>query len=223
MEEVIDIDNKVAVFLNDKGETTSVNEDGIIKVYSKESGIWEVYEEKIFGFDKSNGMKSVRESLFKIIEFLKDCKVFVASEIMGVTYNILDSNGFNLWEIEGMPKEFLDYVLEETQKEEAENEIQIKSVEVSEEEVMDQPIETEKVGYFYLNLKKLQETKSSISSKQALLPFIRNNTFKELELLCTHVPPWIENFVKEFSFRLDIFKIKSNEYKVIIYPLKETK
>lgn len=211
------MDNRIAVFLNDKDETTSFTEEGIIKIYFKEKTKWQIYKESLFSMDKCNGIKSVRESLFNLIGILEECRIFVASEIIGLPYNILDSKGFDLWEIDGVPEDFLDYVLEESLKEKLSNEEQEKSKQLLQAEVIDKPIETDKKGCFYLNLKNLQETKSGVSSKQALLPFLTNYTFSELELLCSHVPPWIENFVKEFHFKLDTVKIKSNEYKVVIY------
>jgi Fe-only nitrogenase accessory protein AnfO len=215
------MDNRIAVFLNDKEETTSLTEEGIIKIYFKEKTKWQIYKESPFSMDKCNGIKSVRERSLKLIEILEECRIFVASEIIGVPYNILDSRGFDLWEIEGVPEEFLDYVLEESLREKLSNEEQQKSKQLSQQlsqlGVIDKPIETDKKGCFYLNLKNLQETKSGVSSKQALLPFLTKYTFSELELLCSHVPPWIENFVKEFHFKLDVIKIKSNEYKVVIH------
>lgn len=48
----------------------------------------------------------------KTQSFAEHCKIFVGSEIKGIPYNVLDKMGFNTWELEGYPKEFLGFVFD---------------------------------------------------------------------------------------------------------------
>lgn len=203
---------KIAVYLKETEETGSLNEAGIVKVYLKVNEEWKIVKEIEIHIDQSMSLQGIRSKIQELVEALDECKVLVASKITGVSYTVLDSNGFNLWEMEGKPEEFLNYVLEMENQDEAIKEI---APRYNKNEVY--PIETDRDGYYFINLKELQDSNSSITSKQALLLFLRNNDYYELEIICSHIPPW---FAKEFELlklTSDEVKIKSDEYKVRVY------
>ncbi len=54
------------------------------------------------------------------------------------------------------------------------------------------PVETQTPGIYFLDLAQLQKECPEISSKKALLPFFSNTPFLELQLVCAHIPPWLE-------------------------------
>lgn len=203
--------NQVAVYLNNSGTTADTNEPGFIRVYLKECGEWKVIRELPFKIDKTKGMKVIRSEIIKIIEILDECKIFVAKAVSGLTYTVLDNMGFTVWEIPYEPSRFLQYVLDKEEKEEmmvnipATNEINTVA-----------PKETDKQGYYYLNLKELQENRATITSKQALQPFLNKGSFHELKVTCSHVPGWMERELGRMDLKFKISKDSPTEYNVVI-------
>jgi Fe-only nitrogenase accessory protein AnfO len=203
------MNKKIGVYLNKDGETIAINESGVIRVYCKEEGQWGI--SKVVELDMStvNGMQALRVKFKELASSLEDCRVIVGRNITGIPYTVLDSMGFNLWEIEGKPEEFLEYVLEKELIEEQEKNEEVEEITA--------PIETDKPGCFHINLKKLQENKSKLSSKQVLMPFLQSSKFYELEIICDHMPPWFENEFERLYLKYFSVKSDSGEYKVKVY------
>lgn len=70
-------------------------------------------------------------------------------------------------------------------------------------------------GRYQISLKEIQEGNTGITTKQALLPFIRKGEFYELEVLCSHVPPWLEAELAAGNLRKEKSMI-GNEIKITI-------
>ena len=202
---------EIAVFQDINGKTQSFFEPGIIIVYSKTLSEWKITNEIIFRIDNIASLKEVRESIRNMAEALGDCKIFVGRDVKGVTYNVLDGMGFNTWELEGTPKEFLDFVFEKEQEE---------AEEAAKAKTADQLslIEEIKDGNYFLDLKKVQESNVNLTSKGILLPFLNATTFYELKIICGHVPPWFQATFKKLNLESESQSISQNEIIVRVYP-----
>jgi Fe-only nitrogenase accessory protein AnfO len=177
---------KIAVLVDNANQAISFNETGIVKLYSQNNGKWEVVKEIVFGLDDLLSINEIRERIRKMAAALEDCKVFVATEVTGVPYAILERLGFNIWNIQGVPAGFLDYIAEQEARTKT---AMVKAVEKP------IPVKTGRDGCYYIDLKTILDKDSTLTSKQVLLPFLRNTDFNELEVICEHAPLW---FAKEF-------------------------
>ena len=202
---------EIAVFQDNNGKTQSFVEPGIIKVYSKNIGEWKITKEIIYRVDNIASLKEIRESIKNMAQSLGECKVFVGREIKGLPYNVLDSMGFNTWELEGTAKEILNFVLEKEEEE-------AKFMEKSKSKDKLPLIEKSKDGYYFLNLKKIQEHNINLTSKGILLPFFNSTVFYQLEIICGHIPPWFEAEFKRLNFKTESEVISKNEVKVTVCP-----
>ena len=202
---------EIAVFQNISGKTQSFFELGIIKVYSKDTGEWRETKEVKFEIDNTAGLTSIRENIINLAETLGECKVVVAKDIKGLVYNVLDGMGFNTWELDAEPLEFLDFV-EQKEKEEA------KLYALSSKNIKSSQIELLKDGTYFLDLKKIQENDVNITSKGLLLPFLNNTVFYELEIICKHIPHWFQTEFKRLDLNMKSQSISQNEIRVIVYP-----
>lgn len=208
---------EIAVFVSESGETAVLPASGWVRVYRKYRPLgWRLDREKVIAVEDGLSLQSLRQEMYKVIEFLGNCKIFVGASVVGVPYFILDQAGFSIWEYPGRPSEFLDYI----QATEEEN--QIASVEAAQQakeagtsNLVPAPTKLED-GKYFLSLKEIQENNSGFSSKQALLPFLRQGEFYELELLCSHVPPWLEMEIADKRYQAEVHKISSNELKMCI-------
>ncbi|HEY8804832.1 MAG TPA: Fe-only nitrogenase accessory protein AnfO [Clostridium sp.] len=202
---------EIAVFQDNSGKTQSFIEPGIIKVYSRCTGEWKITKEIIFRIDNIGSLKAIRESVRNMAETLGDCKVFVGREIKGLPYNVLDSMGFNTWELTGTPKELLEFVFEKEEEE-------ARYLELAKEKAKLPLIQKIKDGYYFLNLKKIQEHNINLTSKGILLPFFNTTVFYQLEIICGHIPPWFEAEFKKLNLKAESEVISKDEIKVAVYP-----
>lgn len=201
--------SKIGVLIGKNNETTTIYESGIVVVYKKEDKKWKVLSEIIFNMNTSQGIPEIHKRVENLIENLEDCKVFVAKKVEGTPYTLLKKAEFTIVEAAGNPSEFLDDLLEmfeedKKKKEESKNRVNI------------EPIELDKSGYYFIDLKKVQDNNPGISSKKVLIPFLNNKTFYELKVSCSHIPPWFENELNKLNMKMNVKEVKKDIYEVNI-------
>lgn len=208
------VPGKIAVYLGSSGKTVSLYEKGKIVLYGKKNGRWYELREMQFFPDKNPGMKDLRRKVGEALLFLGDCRVFVALSVVGVPYFELERWGFSIWELQGKPAEFLNYVLE---KEEASG----KQEDDGGHNTKPAPVEYSP-GSYRVSIKEVQEgSYGSYTSKQVLLPFLRTVRFNSLEVHCSHVPPWLEAEILKGGLDGRIAKAAGNEAVITITGKKE--
>ena len=174
---------EIAVYVGENGSTASIYDIGKVVVYRRTCGEWHVLRECGFSLDRTKGLNGLRSSMATILEFLEECKIFVAYMVAGLPYFELEKAEVSIWEFEGKPSRFLDYILD--QEELAEQEASGRS------DVQWGPVEISD-GNYYISLREIQANNMGVTSKQALLPFLKDGRFHTLEVLCDHIPPWLE-------------------------------
>ncbi|PKM47773.1 MAG: nitrogenase [Firmicutes bacterium HGW-Firmicutes-8] len=199
----------IAVFLGVDGETVSLYEPGRIVVYRRKLGEWNVLREKPFSIDRTGGIKELRQKIKEMLDFLDDCNIFVAFSVVGVPYYELEKAEYRVWEFEGSPPEFLDHILDT-------EEAALKQSAPGHNDITPLvPVETS-AGCYQISLSEIQANNAGITSKQALLPFLRKGLFYSLEVLCSHVPPWLEVEMASGNLNGSVEYLGPNEFKVTI-------
>lgn len=199
---------EIAVFVDESGQTTRMGEYGRVIVYHRECGVWHISREEEFA-GAHTALPQIRERIKKLLAFFGDCKVFVAKSVLGVYYYELEKAGISVWEFSGLPDEFLDYIIKQEEADDNKPNIEKAAVPVP-QEVAD--------GRYYISIKDIQENNTSVTSKQVLQPFLARGKFYCLEILCSHLPPWLENELLTKRFESEIIKIDNKTVKVVIMP-----
>lgn len=199
---------EVAVLLGATGETVSIYEPGQVVVFRKMHGKWEATKKDDIFLSKSLGLNGLRGKMAETVGFLDNCRIFTARSITGVPFYELEKAGCSVWEFEGKPETFLDYIVEK----EEEEQMQGASEKVKEPPT---PVETSN-GCYSISLKEIQSNNTGFTSKQVLLPFIRQGKFYSLEVTCSHVPPWLEVELAGGNLVSYIEKAGKDELKVVI-------
>lgn len=179
----------IAVCIGEDGVTSSLYEGSKLVIYQKQQGSWEVGRETVMTLDQKGGMGGLRRQMAEIGLFLDQCKIFVGRAIVGMPYFELEKMECSIWEFEGEPLTFLDYVLSKEEEKLAESQLLVP-------QAVPVPIEKEN-GEYYISIKDIQEMGSGITSKQVLMSFLRQGNFYSLEVLCNHIPPWLEADLKD--------------------------
>ncbi|ABO51317.1 hypothetical protein Dred_2813 [Desulforamulus reducens MI-1] len=198
---------EIAVYVGNNGETISLYQNGKVMVYLRDKGQWQIAREKDFSLGDNFNIKALREQMNELVDFIGPCKTFVGLSVTGIPYFALEKSNCSVWEFEGNPVNFLDYIL--TKEEEPKKSIRGDAVSPP------VPVETFS-GCYRISIKEIQEQSLSITSKQALLPFIRKGNFYSLEVLCNHIPPWLEREILFKGFESSSEVIGKNEIKVYI-------
>lgn len=199
----------IAVYVDEYGKTASLHDQGKMVLYRKSRGKWNVVYEKDFFPGNGPGIKELREKMGEMLAFLGDCRVVAGLSVVGVPYFELEKMNFSIWEIDGKPQEFLDYILEK------EEEAREEKPGAAENGFRPQPLETSP-GCYRVSIKEIQENNLGITSKQILLPFLRGGGFYSLEIICSHVPPWLQAEMTGGSLDGEIKRIEDNLIMVVI-------
>jgi len=197
---------EIAAILGTDGCSSTLSEPGTVIVYRKRGCSFEPVREMAFALDQDKGLKELRAKMAELIRFLEGCEIFVARSASGALYFELEKAGFSIWEIAGKPEDILAIVLEDEEKERV-------AAQVPGLAGIPAPVERSS-GSFFISIKEIQGQSPVISSKQVLQQFIRKGTFRELEIICDHVPPWIEMDAECRGFSLRSEKLGPNECRV---------
>lgn len=201
---------EVAVILGPEGTTGILSDPGTVIVYEREQAdcSWKPVRETDFSIE-GESLQDLRQKISGLMDFLGDCRVFVARAASGAVFFELQKAGFSIWEIEGRPAEFLDDVVEEEEAEEKTGKPTVFEIPA--------PLEISPKNYT-ISIKDVQGKIPGISSKKILQHFVRTGDFERLEVVCDHVPPWIELDAVMSGLDCESEKTRPGEYLVVLTP-----
>lgn len=216
---------KIGVILNQDNNITSLMDATTVAIYEKDasnsrqvnrladSSCWMKTCEIKECFGKRNSINQMREFLSQLIMELKDCKILIASILTGIPFMILDKEGFMLCEAEELSERLLEEIAIDYEK------LELRKNEKQQTSLKDYPIapfETNEKGVFEIDMRKLQECHPEISSKKAIIPFLKEVKFFNLMIYCSHVMPWLDRELPALGFQYAVSKIEGQGYRVDI-------
>ncbi|MEN6460601.1 MAG: Fe-only nitrogenase accessory AnfO family protein [Syntrophomonas sp.] len=200
---------EIAVFVNEAEHTTSLYEPGKIMVFHKEAGCWQVDRTADFIL-QPDGVKELRDQVATVLALLGECKIFVTKSITGVAYFELEKKQVSVWEISGKPENFLDdvWAREEENKRRSPHQ----------ENIQPPPLMEIFPGCFRISLTEIQTNSTGLTTKQVLMPVLNKGNFYSLEILCNHLPPWLELELEGGKYTANTERISKEEIKVLVIP-----
>jgi Fe-only nitrogenase accessory protein AnfO len=200
--------SEIAVFLGGDNRTIPLNEPGTLTVFRRERGAWVKDRERAFALNPAHGLRELRNDVAGLVQFLSPCTVLVAKTASGALYFELEKAKFSVWEIAGTPPEFLDQVWRDEKESQEAAPLPAGT---------DIPAPLELLpGKFFLSIKEIQGKRPEVSSKQVLQQFVQAGAFSELEIICDHLPPWIEVEAACRGYDLTTERTGTNEMKVVL-------
>jgi hypothetical protein len=166
----------IAVIKNSSKELSSVEEGCTFGIYNNETGCWKLINEVSYNVSSLTSLNSIRNYIRSIVLKLTDCKIVMGKNISGLAYNIFNNMGFAIFETNVLSQSMMDEILIEVQAADKPDTLA--------RDIPTSPEETETEGVYFLNLIDLQQVHPEIS--------IDNPPFYRLELICSHIPPWLE-------------------------------
>ncbi|MDR0918083.1 MAG: hypothetical protein LBM93_02370 [Oscillospiraceae bacterium] len=178
---------KIAVLKDCDGNISEFFNAVCFDIYEKKTDTWSVINKISFPKIEPNIPKILRKNTEELLSTVTDCSVIASKGLRGIPYSVFDMAGFHIFEIQEINSEILDEIVDDVRS------ANITKTENKEIITSSFPTETAVAGVYELDLVALQEKFPEISSKKALLDFMNNTPFMYLNLICKHIPPWIEN------------------------------
>lgn len=203
---------EIAVLIGEDEKTSGFEKDGVIVVYEKGVGEWNVKKEIDYAIKDISDTFAFHNKINELCKELDTCKIIVVNRIRGIHYIAFEEHQISMLEISGNPMEFLDHIEDCGRHERTKQEISLEPHTIYER----QP------GKFDTDLRDVMNGKTSYNSKQILVPFLKKETFTILEVLCDHVPKWLEREKEALNVEFTIENYK-NCIKIKIYPHKKSK
>lgn len=197
--------NEIAVFLNEKGKISSFTEGQCVKIFIKEMEIWKIKKEILLERQSTpKGIQEMREEYMNLVKQMDDCRIVVVNKAFGIPYSVFYAEDFSIWELEGDPINILDEIIRMEKKEEERED--------DNEEVAKKVGE----GHYFIDLPELEILNPEMSSKKAIIPYLKEEEVKKIEIHCCHVPPWLIREKEIGNITLDIKEVKENDFIVTI-------
>ena len=177
---------EIAVLTDAEGKLAVWTEGGRLTVFRRENGGWREIASRQVSLDPGGGLGELRRQMMDMIAWLGECAVVLAAVVTGLPYFELEKAGVSIWELPGQfEKGMLETVLQEEALAERERRRAL-PVAVPVPEHLGN-------GRYRISIKEVQENGGGLTSKQVLQGFLQKGCFEEVEILCAHVPPWLES------------------------------
>ena len=146
--------------------------------------------------------------MVEIIAVFGECKTAMAAAFQGAALHELEKAGIELWEVDGDPAALLDTILFEEEK---------AAQQADKSTALPFPVlENLGEGRYSLSIAEVQRSRGGLTSKQVLLPILQQGSFRELAIMCTHVPPWLEAEVNSRGWQLRTEKTGGSQFTATI-------
>ena len=196
---------EIGVFLEERDVISSFEEAKYVKIFEKDNNVWKV--KRLIIINRNNdkkGISEIREEYKKIVGEMEDCKIVVVNKAFGIPYSVFYLQDFSIWELEGDPLSYLDEIVK--------NEIEQETMDEQKEEIGKKI----KEGHYSIDLLELELTNPEISSKNAIIPYMKQEDVKKIDIHCCHVPPWLIKERDKGNIKMEIEEVKSNDFNVSI-------
>lgn len=199
---------EIATIIGDDGRTAALTVPGTVVVYKRLKGMWNIERKMRYSPDENDTLSDLRKKIRELISFLEECRIFVAQSATGALYFELMKAGCSVYESLERPEDFLEDVLDQEEKEQI-NKLSKRA------DAIPGPYERAP-GEFVVSIKEIQGVMPGITSKQILQGFIREGNFHLLEVICDHIPPWLEMESEQKGFHIESEARTDHEIRLLL-------
>jgi len=178
----------IAVFTNQDTQICDFfNADRFIRFERGNAGIWEATSAALFAPVTPSNPAETRKKVQALLPLIEGCDVLAGGSLVGIPFAVFDQAGLHIFEINAMNDSIFNGIIEDI--------CTANAALVTKENIIKnaQPVETSTPGVYFLDLVALQKEYPEVTSKKAMVDFLRDTPLLELRLVCKHIPPWIEN------------------------------
>lgn len=184
---VLDEQNKLTDFFNVK----------TIQIYKKKQDGFKIVKTISDLQCNTSNMNEFKAFLERLKESFGASNIIIGSQITGVAFHYFVKLGFEICEADELSEELLEQIYIDLieQKKMTKAEYEQEKLEIEQTPI--KPVAIDEEGNYYLDFIKIQKYRPEISSKKAMLPLLSSGEFQSLTVICSHIMPWIENFLRQ--------------------------
>lgn len=200
---------QIALLVDKEDNLTDIFHMTSLVIYERNES-WQITKTIPLAVGSLERTEDVKTFIVQLIEELKCCKYVVGSLIIGIPYFLLSKAGYEVFEAKACSIELLEQIYADfmVEKEEAAaNDIAAN--------IPKAPMPTNDQGDYFIDMISAQKAHPQLSSKKILLPFFSQEAYVSLTIQCSHVMPWLENFMEEHHLEADISR-NEGRYTVVI-------
>jgi len=208
---------KIAAYVNDDGELTSLYKRGRFRLYEGEAQNWRAIGDIPFEMNAEASLANVRETIETAATSFGDCKVILSTEARGFFYSYFSELGVASWKSREPLLDALPTV-EKGEREKAEAAAKCASeragcnsggcgskgrkiVQLQPVTTAQPPVPPQDLGGGLYRFDLASELKKNplLNSRQALIPILSETPFTTLEVVCDHIPRWFMQRIVELD------------------------
>ena len=195
---------EIGAFVDEAGRAAALSQPCSLRIFRRDRGQWRLDRSAPLNLADASGLADLRRRIAEIIAVFGDCKTALAAAFQGAALHELEKAGIELWEVDGDPEALLDTILFEAEK---------AAQEAEKEAMLPFPVlENLGEGRYSLSIAEVQRSSGGLTSKQVLLPILQQGSFRELVVICTHVPPWLEAEANSRGWQLRTEKTSGSQF-----------
>jgi hypothetical protein len=181
--------SRIAVFTNKDSQICEFFDAGRFLIFERgeAEAKWKMISDTQFEKIIPSNPALTRRNTQALLPLIEGCDMLAGGTLVGIPFSVFDRAGLPIFEIGAINDEVFDGIIEDVRNAEAEV--------VAKEKIIREakPVETSTPGVYFLDLIALQKECPEVTSKKAMMDFLKDTPLLELRLVCKHIPPWIEN------------------------------
>ena len=195
---------EIGAFVDETGRAAALSQPCSLRIFRRDRGQWRLDRSASLNLADATGLADLRRRMVEIIAVFGECKTAMAAAFQGAALHELEKAGIELWEVDGDPAALLDTILFEEEK---------AAQQADKSTALPFPVlENLGEGRYSLSIAEVQRSSGGLTSKQVLLPILQQGSFRELAILCTHVPPWLEAEANSRGWQLRTEKTGGSQF-----------
>ena len=199
---------EIGAFVDETGRAAALSQPCSLRIFRRDRGQWRLDRSASLNLADASGLADLRHRMAEIIAVFGECKTAMAAAFQGAALHELEKAGIELWEVDGDPAALLDTILFEEEK---------AAQQADKSTALPFPVlENLGEGRYSLSIAEVQRSSGGLTSKQVLLPILQQGSFRELAIMCTHVPPWLEAEVNSRGWQLRTEKTGGSQFTATI-------
>uniref|UniRef100_E6VMV3 Fe-only nitrogenase accessory protein AnfO n=1 Tax=Rhodopseudomonas palustris (strain DX-1) TaxID=652103 RepID=E6VMV3_RHOPX len=225
---------KIAAYVDAEGEITKVSDKGVILLFEQHGEVWKVRKTIRFAVRPDDGLAQIHASLAAMVPELEDCRLFLSRSVRGVVNSLLQEMGVQTWQSHGPLFAQLETIARK------ENERAQQSTKASRaerrsrrrrhrqggadsdlDEIKPVLIGDDDSGHFRLDLVRLLQDDPGLNSWDILIPFLTGTPFRQLDLVCDHIPRWFSRAMRALDMDAEIMELPGLSVAATITPKQQ--
>ncbi len=203
---------KIAVFVDGSDHRVlPISDNGFVEIYAEKKEGWYCINQIPFNPADVSRMGEVRQLIDNLVAEFADCELIVADGIKGIAKAVFEEFKIGIWHFKGFLQEsLLDKIKDEL--------IKVKSFQKT--NIVSPVLKgTEEEAAYRINLAEVLEENSGLNSRDILIPFMQKTNFRQLIVVCDHLPKWFESTMDMLRLKYETFTLDNNQLQVTIEPI----